>query len=90
MYVWTATVAFGVASVAFIPPLTAAGAGAVAVVLAVALTIGPLRGRRNGGSAERGGPAAAAANGARNGASAGAPGAPGVPLPQGEHREAVR
>ena len=45
LYVWTATLAFGVASVAFIPPLTALAAGFVAVLLALALTLGPLRGR---------------------------------------------
>jgi UDP-GlcNAc:undecaprenyl-phosphate GlcNAc-1-phosphate transferase len=83
MYVWTATLAFGVASVAFVPPRTAVAAGVAAVVLAVALTLGPLRGRRAQAVAVR----RAAANGA-NGAAA--PDAPGVTLPSGEHREAVR
>lgn len=46
MYVWTATVAFGVVSVAFVPPTTAVLLGLVAVALAVVLTLGPLRGRR--------------------------------------------
>ncbi len=50
MYVWTATVAFGVASVAFVPPLTAAVLSAVALVVAVVLTLGPLRARNGAGA----------------------------------------
>ena len=46
LYVWTATLAFGVASVAFVSLPTAIGLGSVAVVIALALTLGPLRGRR--------------------------------------------
>ena len=46
LYLWTATVAFGVASIAFVPPLTALGLGLVSVGVACALTLGPLRGRR--------------------------------------------
>jgi UDP-GlcNAc:undecaprenyl-phosphate GlcNAc-1-phosphate transferase len=45
LYVWTATVAFGVVSVAFVSPMTAAGLGSVAAVIALALTLGPLRAR---------------------------------------------
>ncbi len=47
MYVWTAIVAFGVASVAFVTPVAALSGGSVAVLVAVALTFGPLRGRRH-------------------------------------------
>jgi UDP-GlcNAc:undecaprenyl-phosphate GlcNAc-1-phosphate transferase len=46
MYLWTATVAFGVASAAFVTPLTALGLGVVAVSVSVALTLGPLRARK--------------------------------------------
>jgi len=46
LYLWTATVAFGVASIAFVPPLTALGLGLVSVSVAFALTLGPLRARR--------------------------------------------
>lgn len=46
MYVWAATAAFGVASVAFVPVVTSVALGMVAVVLATALTLGPLRARR--------------------------------------------
>jgi len=46
LYLWTATVAFGVASIAFVSPLTALGLGLVAVGIAFALTLGPLRVRR--------------------------------------------
>lgn len=46
MYVWTATVAFGVVSVAFVPFATATVLGVVAVTVAILLTLGPLRGRR--------------------------------------------
>jgi len=46
MYVWTATVAFGVVSVAFVPPRWALVLGVAAVLIAIALTLGPLRGRR--------------------------------------------
>lgn len=46
MYVWTATVAFGFASVAFVPLGTAAFLGVAAVSVAVLLTLGPLRGRK--------------------------------------------
>lgn len=45
MYVWTATLAFGVASVAFVPLVTAVAGVLVAVVAASVLTLGPLRGR---------------------------------------------
>jgi UDP-GlcNAc:undecaprenyl-phosphate GlcNAc-1-phosphate transferase len=45
MYVWTATVAFGVASVAFLPLVAAALLGLAAVLAAGALTLGPLTGR---------------------------------------------
>jgi len=44
MYVWTATVAFGCISVAFVPMRTAVFLGAVAFVIAVLLTLGPLTG----------------------------------------------
>jgi len=46
MYLWTATVAFGVASAAFVAPTTALGLGVIAVSVSVALTLGPLRARR--------------------------------------------
>ena len=46
LYVWTATLAFGVASAAFIPPLTSVAAALVAVTVVCTLTFGPLRGRR--------------------------------------------
>jgi UDP-GlcNAc:undecaprenyl-phosphate GlcNAc-1-phosphate transferase len=46
-YVWTAIAAFGVALMAFVPVSSALAAGAAAVVVALALTLGPLR-RRNG------------------------------------------
>lgn len=46
LYVWTAIVAFGVASAAFVDTLAALAGGVLAVVAAVALTFGPLRGRR--------------------------------------------
>jgi UDP-GlcNAc:undecaprenyl-phosphate GlcNAc-1-phosphate transferase len=49
LYVWTAIAAFGVAVMAFIPVRTALAAGAAAVVGAIALTLGPLRGRRGAG-----------------------------------------
>jgi len=85
MYVWTATLAFGVASVAFVPPLTAVAGGAAAVVLAVVLTLGPLRGRRAEAVAVRRAARADGANGVpANGAT------PGAALPPGEHREAMR
>jgi UDP-GlcNAc:undecaprenyl-phosphate GlcNAc-1-phosphate transferase len=45
LYLWTAIAAFGVALMAFVPVLTALAAGAVAVVVALFLTLGPLRGR---------------------------------------------
>ncbi len=45
MYVWTATFAFGVASAAFLEPLTAIALGAGAVTVATLVTLGPLRGR---------------------------------------------
>jgi UDP-GlcNAc:undecaprenyl-phosphate/decaprenyl-phosphate GlcNAc-1-phosphate transferase len=48
MYMWTAIVAFGVASVAFIDLGAALIGGVIAVVVAVGLTLGPLRGRRSG------------------------------------------
>jgi UDP-GlcNAc:undecaprenyl-phosphate/decaprenyl-phosphate GlcNAc-1-phosphate transferase len=46
LYLWTATVAFGVAIMAFVPLQTALTAGALAVALAVLITFGPLRSRR--------------------------------------------
>lgn len=46
LYVWTAIVAFGVASAAFVDTRAALAGGVLAVVIAVALTFGPLRGRR--------------------------------------------
>lgn len=46
LYTWTAIAAFGVAFMAFVPVRTALLLGAVAVVVAVALTFGPLRGRK--------------------------------------------
>jgi UDP-GlcNAc:undecaprenyl-phosphate GlcNAc-1-phosphate transferase len=81
MYVWTATLAFGVASVAFVSPLTAVLGGVAAVVVAVVLTLGPLRGRRAEAVAVRRREAAARANGA---------GPDDVTLPSGEQQEAVR
>ncbi len=50
-YIWTAIVAFGVALMAFIPVPTALAAGAAAIMVALALTLGPLRGR--GGVSQR-------------------------------------
>jgi UDP-GlcNAc:undecaprenyl-phosphate GlcNAc-1-phosphate transferase len=49
LYVWTAIAAFGVAFMAFVPVQTALIAGAVAVLAALAVTLGPLRGRRGAG-----------------------------------------
>jgi UDP-GlcNAc:undecaprenyl-phosphate GlcNAc-1-phosphate transferase len=46
LYLWTATVAFGVALFALLPPRTALIAGGVSVLSALVLTTGPLRGRR--------------------------------------------
>ena len=46
LYLWTATVGFGVALFALLPPLTALTVGGVAVLSALILTTGPLRGRR--------------------------------------------
>ncbi len=46
LYVWTAIAAFGVAFMAFVPVRTALIAGAAAVVAALLVTLGPLRGRR--------------------------------------------
>jgi UDP-GlcNAc:undecaprenyl-phosphate GlcNAc-1-phosphate transferase len=46
MYVWTATLAFGVVSVAFVPRSVAVGLGVVAITIASLLTLGPLRARR--------------------------------------------
>lgn len=54
MYVWTATFAFGVASSAFLEPVTALGLGLAAVTAAVLVTLGPLRGRWLGGRVRRG------------------------------------
>ncbi|MBI4943698.1 MAG: undecaprenyl/decaprenyl-phosphate alpha-N-acetylglucosaminyl 1-phosphate transferase [Actinobacteria bacterium] len=54
MYVWTATFAFGVASSAFLEPMTALVLGLAAVTAAVLVTLGPLRGRWLGGRARRG------------------------------------
>ena len=45
MYLWTAIFAFGVASAAFVALRTAVVVGVAAVVVAAALTFGPLRGR---------------------------------------------
>ncbi|HET9654697.1 MAG TPA: MraY family glycosyltransferase [Kineosporiaceae bacterium] len=47
MYVWTAIAAFGVASAKFVTPMQAVVGGLVAVAVATALTLGPLRGRRH-------------------------------------------
>jgi UDP-GlcNAc:undecaprenyl-phosphate/decaprenyl-phosphate GlcNAc-1-phosphate transferase len=44
LYLWTATVAFGVASAAFLRPVTTVALGVSAVVVATLLTLGPLRG----------------------------------------------
>jgi UDP-GlcNAc:undecaprenyl-phosphate GlcNAc-1-phosphate transferase len=44
-YVWTAIAAFGVALMAFIPVPVALAGGAAAIMVALALTLGPLRGR---------------------------------------------
>jgi len=46
MYVWTAVVAFGVAALVLFSTTIVVGALAVGVVLALAATLGPLRGRR--------------------------------------------
>jgi UDP-GlcNAc:undecaprenyl-phosphate/decaprenyl-phosphate GlcNAc-1-phosphate transferase len=46
MYLWTAVIAFGSVSLAFVPLDTALPVGAVVVLLSVALTMGPLRGKR--------------------------------------------
>jgi UDP-GlcNAc:undecaprenyl-phosphate GlcNAc-1-phosphate transferase len=46
LYFWTATVGFGVALFALVPPKTALLFGGTAIVTALLLTIGPLRGRR--------------------------------------------
>jgi UDP-GlcNAc:undecaprenyl-phosphate GlcNAc-1-phosphate transferase len=54
MYVWTATFAFGVASSAFLEPVTALALGLGAVTAAVLVTLGPLRGRWLGGRVRRG------------------------------------
>jgi UDP-GlcNAc:undecaprenyl-phosphate GlcNAc-1-phosphate transferase len=67
LYLWTATVAFGVASVAFLRPWTAVALGVVAVLASTLLTLGPLRGgRRRRGAARRrrrGGPPVAQGDG---------------------------
>lgn len=47
MYVWAATLAFGVISVAFVPPAAALALGAATVTVAAILTFGPLRARRD-------------------------------------------
>lgn len=83
MYVWTATVAFGVVSVAFVPRIWAAGLGVVAVVLAAALTLGPLRRPRKRHRA-RGGLRPATGTTRRDGGTARAEGRPGA---EGEGRE---
>jgi hypothetical protein len=90
MYVWTATLAFGVASVAFVPPLTAAAGGIAAVVLAVVLTLGPLRGRRAEAVAVRRAAARADRAGAAPTTAANGSATRDVALPQGEPRESVR
>jgi UDP-GlcNAc:undecaprenyl-phosphate/decaprenyl-phosphate GlcNAc-1-phosphate transferase len=46
LYFWTATVGFGVALFALVRPFQAFVIGGIAVVTALILTIGPLRGRR--------------------------------------------
>jgi len=46
LYFWTATVGFGVALFALVPPKTALFFGGLAIVISLLLTIGPLRGRR--------------------------------------------
>ena len=45
MYIWTAVLAFGVAALAVVSTTTALGATGAGVVVATALTLGPLRGR---------------------------------------------
>ncbi len=45
IYLWTAIAAFGVALMAFVPVLTALAAGAGAIIVALGITLGPLRGR---------------------------------------------
>jgi UDP-GlcNAc:undecaprenyl-phosphate GlcNAc-1-phosphate transferase len=47
LYLWTATVGFGVALFALLPALTAMLVGGIAVLTALTLTIGPLRQRRS-------------------------------------------
>ena len=51
LYFWTATVGFGVALYALVRPKTALLVGGLAIVIALLLTIGPLRGRRASGVA---------------------------------------
>ena len=46
LYFWTATGACGVGVVAVLPPRLALTAGGISVLVALALTLGPLRGRR--------------------------------------------
>jgi UDP-GlcNAc:undecaprenyl-phosphate GlcNAc-1-phosphate transferase len=46
LYFWTATVGFGVALYALVRPKTALLVGGLAIVIALLLTIGPLRSRR--------------------------------------------
>jgi UDP-GlcNAc:undecaprenyl-phosphate GlcNAc-1-phosphate transferase len=91
MYVWTATLAFGVASVAFVPLPTAILGGVAAVIVAILLTLGPLRGRRAEYVAvRREQRAAARGNGTDDTGAPGANGAGDLTRPSGEQREAVR
>ncbi len=53
MYLWTATFAFGVASVAFVTLAAAAGMTLSAALVALVLTLGPLRGRGRRAAAHR-------------------------------------
>jgi UDP-GlcNAc:undecaprenyl-phosphate/decaprenyl-phosphate GlcNAc-1-phosphate transferase len=57
LYFWTATVGFGVALFALVRPKTALLFGGLAIVVALLLTIGPLRGRRATGVAPSAPPA---------------------------------
>jgi UDP-GlcNAc:undecaprenyl-phosphate/decaprenyl-phosphate GlcNAc-1-phosphate transferase len=52
LYFWTATVGFGVALFALVTPKTALLLGGIAIVTALLLTIGPLRGRRGQASGD--------------------------------------
>jgi UDP-GlcNAc:undecaprenyl-phosphate/decaprenyl-phosphate GlcNAc-1-phosphate transferase len=74
LYFWTATVGFGVALFALVPPKTALLFGGIAIVTALLLTIGPLRGRR-GQAAEN------ASESDPSGDSAASSANPAVPVP---------